>query len=1362
TYTYTVLDACTNELVSQSYSHSGGDSTAPSLTGGSDGSAESTGTDPSLNAAYILWRDNFAGITSTDNCGTPTMSYMEGPWSTSICGDEITVTFTSTDACDLQTSQPYNFVISDTTVPVLVGGDDGASECTGTNPSLNADYITWRDNFAGITSTDTSGNTTMSYTEGVWVTVGCNDTITVTFKSTDDCGLINSQPQNFVISDTTVPVLAGGVDGASECTGTVPSLNADYITWRDGFGGVTSTDICGNPTMSYSEGNWVSSGCTDTITVTFTATDECGLQTSQPQNFVISDTTVPVLAGGDDGASECTGTDPSLNADYIAWRDGFGGVTSTDICGSPTMSYSEGNWVSSGCTDTITVTFTATDECGLQTSQPQNFVITDTTPPTFNEMLPVNITVNADSIPLADTLTASDICGDATVAFEEVENGSYCDASHTIVRTWTGTDSCGLEVVHEQSITVLHPVLTTSTIVTDVLCTSDSTGSIDLTVTGGTLPYQYQWNDTDNTMTEDLSDVIAGTYTVLITDAKGCTITASATIGEPSIALSLNISKVDANTAQGCSNGEATVAVSGGTEGSGYTYLWSVSAASQTTATAINLSDGIHSVTVTDANGCELTQSIVIECVNACDTVITIGDITDVLCTGDATGSGIVTASSATNPTATFTFVWSNGQTDSGVTSSTLSNLTSGVYDVSVTIDGTVCQAVEESISITEPSNSLGITATTTDESGPATGDGTATSTTTGGVEPYTYVWTPNGETTADLTGLSQGSYTVTVTDANGCTDETTVTVNSGKCLNLSVTGSSSSVVCNGESNGSVTAVATGGSGNFTYAWDVLQDTTASVSGLEAGDYTITVTDTATLCTTSTSITVNEPAVLSSGIAGINVLCRYEATGSLDLTVNGGTPPYEYLWDNGETTEDLIDLVAGTYSVTITDANDCTTTNSSTILEPATVVSGSITAQTSSCFDGATGTVTVVGSGGIPPYSYSIDGGVTYNSTGIFEDLAAGSYTVEVLDANGCTYEQSVTITQPSALLALVADVSNITNDCTIDGSGSVELTATDGQAPYQYNIDGGTLQDSPLFEGLTAGTYLFEVIDALECTATVEVTILAPNAVLNLIANPTGITNDCTIDGSGSVELTATDGQAPYQYNIDGGTLQDSPLFEGLTAGTYLFEVIDALECTATVEVTIESPTVDLITEVEFDVCIEDISIDLLDFVPSDLPVDGVWNVVSGNVIITNGIFDPSTVELGTYVFEYTVDVNGCTSITTITINVNDDCVVLPCSTDDIEISKVVTPNGDLNNDAFEIKGLELCGFTYDVKILNRWGHMVFESGNYQNNWTGYNAEGGMTIGASDKLPAGTYYYVVNIVGSGFKPITGYIYLGH
>jgi len=572
--------------------------------------------------------------------------------------------------------------------------------------------------------------------------------------------------------------------------------------------------------------------------------------------------------------------------------------------------------------------------------------------------------------------------------------------------TVTVTDANNCETSESFVIDQPGSGLLTSYTVVDVLCHNDATGSIDLTVSGGTPDYTYLWSN--GATTQDLSGVTAGTYSVIVTDVNDCSVSESGiVIEEPTNPLSIVITKENATTGQGCDDGDATASVSGGTPG--YTYLWSASANNQTTATAINLPSGTHTVLVTDANGCELEQGVVIDCSNTCDAIISVDNITDVLCTDDATGSATVSASSIANPQATFTFTWNTvpTQVDAGLTSSTISSLAAGIYTVSVTIDGTVCQPVEQSVTITEPANALNVTATSTDESGPSTGDGTATAVASGGTPNYTYLWSPGGETTAMISGLSAGTYTVSVTDENGCIETATVTVNPGTCLDLTAFAASTPVTCNGDSDGTASATVTGGSGSFTYLWNNGQ-TTASISGLPGATYTVTVTDTVTQCNTEATTTVNEPNILTSGIAVSNVLCFGDSTGSLDLTVAGGTAPYSFLWNNGAMTEDLNMLPAGTYNVTITDANNCETTDSATIMQPIEGLSGVITSQTDIVCAGL-GSVTVTASGGTMAYLYQLDNGA-FETSGTFSDLAEGNYIVNILDANGCTTSVDVSI----------------------------------------------------------------------------------------------------------------------------------------------------------------------------------------------------------------------------------------------------------------------------------------------------------------------------------------------------------------
>ncbi len=603
------------------------------------------------------------------------------------------------------------------------------------------------------------------------------------------------------------------------------------------------------------------------------------------------------------------------------------------------------------------------------------------------------------------------------------------------------TDANGCSKTETEVIEEPNSALSLSYGVENVECNGDSSGFIDITVSGGTPPYTYSWSN--GATTEDIDNIPSGTYTVIVTDANGCIVAQQGiNVTEPDT-LSVIITKENATTGQGCQDGEATVAVTGGTPP--YSYQWSASAGNQTTATATNLPTGTHTVTVTDANGCEIEQGVVIDCINTCDAVLTVDSTTDILCTGDNTGNATVSASSAANPNVTFTFSWNTGFVETGVTSSSLNNIGAGVYTVSVTIDGTVCQPVEQSVTITEPANALNVTATATDESGPTTGDGTATATPSGGTPPYTYVWSPGGETTQTITDLSAGSYTVTVTDANGCMATATVMVNPGTCLDLSVSTTAIPVSCYGDSDGSATAVVTGGSGNISYLWNT-GATTQNISGLPGGTYSVTVTDTITQCTATSSVTVNEPNELSSGIAISHVLCFGESTGSLDLTVSGGTFPYTFVWSNGATTEDINNLPAGNYTVTITDVNGCTLTNNATVTQPASALNVSVTTVNESYPGAGDGSATATVTGGTPPYSYSWS--PNSETTQTITGLGTGTYTVTVTDANGCQEIITITLSSFSPSISVIKNQTNttgvlgdtITYDIVVTNTGDIDL----------------------------------------------------------------------------------------------------------------------------------------------------------------------------------------------------------------------------------------------------------------------------------------------------------------------------------
>ncbi|RYX77967.1 hypothetical protein EON76_07180, partial [bacterium] len=322
-----------------------------------------------------------------------------------------------------------------------------------------------------------------------------------------------------------------------------------------------------------------------------------------------------------------------------------------------------------------------------------------------------------------------------------------------------------------------------------------------------------------------------------------------------------------------------------------------------------------------------------------------------------------------------------------------------------------------QSFTITQPAV-LATTGTQTNVSCNGGSNGSATVTATGGTGNYTYLWAPSGGTAATATGLAAGTYTVTVTDANGCTKTQIFTITQPAVL--ATTGTQTNVSCNGGSNGSATVTATGGAGNYSYLWAPSGGTAATATGLVAGVYTVTVTD-ANGCTKTQSFTITQPALLATTAAQTNVSCNGGANGSATVTATGGAGNYSYLWaPRGGTAATATGLAAGTYTVTVTDANGCTKMQGFTITQPAALAA--TTAQTNvSCNGGANGTATVNVSGGTGAYTYSWapSGGTAATATG----LAAGTYTVTIKDANLCQTTQSFTITQPDALVVTTASL---------------------------------------------------------------------------------------------------------------------------------------------------------------------------------------------------------------------------------------------------------------------------------------------------------------------------------------------------
>ena len=279
--------------------------------------------------------------------------------------------------------------------------------------------------------------------------------LTRTWSVADDCGTITEKVQIITVADDIGPVLAGGADGTGECEGEDPTQNSEYIAWRDSYAGLTAIDACGASTITYVEGSWASIGCTDVITVTFTANDNCGNEESIDYTFTITDQTDPFIIDNLDGTAECEGTDPNLNSAYLAWLGQFTNATTNEVCGNTSISYSaSGVWDPVGlCSVQTTVTVTTTDDCGNDSSQDFTFTIEDTTPPDIvagadgeGECEGTDHDTNSEYLAWLATnagITATDLCSNVTITATPAGWTSPDVCTYENVVTFIIEDECG-------------------------------------------------------------------------------------------------------------------------------------------------------------------------------------------------------------------------------------------------------------------------------------------------------------------------------------------------------------------------------------------------------------------------------------------------------------------------------------------------------------------------------------------------------------------------------------------------------------------------------------------------------------------------------------------------------------------------------------------------------------------------------------------------------------------------------------------------------------------------------------------------------------------------------------------------------
>lgn len=969
---------------------------------------------------------------------------------------------------------------------------------------------------------------------------------------------------------------AGGADGAINSTfdgGTPP-----YSYAWSGPGGFTASTpnidylVAGTYSLTVIDAN----GCSRGTSITLVAPPPLTAQataTTYAQGFNIS------CSSESDGA---IGLQPSGGTlPYAVQWNGPGGYTSNDMqitglqAGTYTAQLTDGN----NCSHTVTIVLNA--PAPLQA----NIATTD-------------IACHAGATGAMDL----DIQGGSSgytilwsgpgtfTANGQHLTGLVAGTYNVVVRDANNCQASATAIIAQPSPLLLQAAVTTTA------CQGANTGAIDLSVSGGTGTYTYQWTGFPafSANTQDIQELFAGAYTVVVTDAAGCTSATTYNVGEPDL---FEISAVLGNTTGGyhvscptATDGSIEVEVSGGT--GPYNYFWNGPLGfTSITADIDGLAAGQYTLSIHDANGCNASASYTL--VAPEPIMVGLVPTAEPGCSNGADGS---IAANVTGGVGPYEIAW-HGPSGPMGTGNTLHGAQAGQYTVTVT-DVLGCQGTSGVI-LTSPSDieaeavpqamANGHHVSCADAS-----DGSIALSLSGGTAPYLVSWEgPAGYHSANtnITGLQAGTYTALITDANGCSQSAQAVLTAPAPLEVQFTTSlysgGNQVSCAGAADGSITIAITGGSPDYTVGWTGpggFQSQQETITGLAPGSYTATVSDNAG-CYSGGTVTLVAPPPLTTTATisdhnGFAVGCLGN-DGSIELAVGGGLAPYQFQWTGpdgfGSSAQQLEGLQPGSYSVLVSDANNCTAQRSFTLTAPPALQLEPVVTS-NECDVAANGEIMLNITGGVAPLAIAWTGPGGFTSTAAhITGLASGQYTATVTTAMGCEASAQATVlaAAPIHLALYASQYGSVNIACHGDSTGVIELSATGGFAPLQYQWQGpnGFVAGTPNINGLVAGTYSILISDARGCVRDSSITLTEPASALAIQLSASDVA--CHGGATGSVLTTITGGNAPYTFDWRGpdSTSFSTPDIHDLTAGLYELVVTDTNQCVLTSQITIGEP---------------------------------------------------------------------------------------------------------------------------------------------------------------------------------------------